>query len=439
MIYWGLLLALVLEYVRPGAYVPGLLALKLNSLVPALVTVASLVGATGRVPTQQLLSEPNTKLIFGFLGLLLLSVLTADVTDYAWTMFTTVTGYVMLFWVISQQVTDLPRITGVFKTLVFVHLVIAVLNPQLLDGGRQYIQSGAFMGDGNDFALSLNVAIPLCLFLIFESTKARQRLFYLAALAVLVGLVVLTQSRGGTVALGCVGLYYWLKSDKKLAMGAVAAVAVVMIVALAPSGYFERMSSIGDTEEGSNRGRIDAWKAAGAMALDNPILGVGAGHFAIMHGARYGGLIQTAHSIYFLVLGELGLPGIVVFIWIIAANLVANRRLAQQLSTRDPAATRSDRQLLAAGSAALIAYATGGAFLSAAYYPHLYVMTALLGASRRAVTARLEQPGPATNQAQAVAPRAMVPGLSPYFVPRHTALGPRKQAEARLPHRPAPG
>ena len=43
MIYYALLSFFVLEYVRPGAYVPGLDALHLNSLVPLACIIGTLV------------------------------------------------------------------------------------------------------------------------------------------------------------------------------------------------------------------------------------------------------------------------------------------------------------------------------------------------------------------------------------------------------------
>lgn len=427
MIYLLLLLFFVVEYVRPTSYVPALLVLKLNSLIPISAAIGSLFLAKGRVATEQLLTETNTKLMFSFLGLLMLSVVTAEVTDYAWTMFMAVLGYVLIYWVIAQQVTDLDRLKGVFKVLVLVHLIITALNPQIFGGDRAYIASGAFLGDGNDFALSVNIAIPLCLFLVFDATKAYRRVFYLAALLLLVLDVVVTQSRGGTVALVCVAFYYWLKSDRKLTMAMVAVVAVTMVLAVAPGTYFERMSSVGDTEEGSAKGRIEAWKAGIAMAIDNPLLGVGAGHFAVMHGARYRNSAdsppnQTAHSIYFLILGDLGLPGITLLISFFVLNFAENKRLAEECARApDSPTTRSNRQLLAAVNAALLAYATGGAFLSAVYYPHMAVLAGLQAAARRVVRTRI-----AETSAVAAAPTVLSPqpvaGLSPYFVPRQAAL-----------------
>lgn len=430
MIYWLLLLFFVVEYVRPTSYVPELMVLKLNSLVPISAAIGSLFLGTGRVATEELLTETNTKLMLSFLGLLLLSVVTADVTERAWTMFMAVFGYVLIYWVIAQQVTSVERLKGVFSALIVVHLIITVLNPQIFGGERAYIQSGAFLGDGNDFALSVNIAIPLCLFLVLDAGKAYRRVFYLAAVLLLVLDVVVTQSRGGTVALACVGIYYWLKSDRKIPMAIVATGALIMVLALAPSSYFDRMNSLGDTQEGSARGRIEAWKAGIAMAIDNPILGVGAGHFAIMHGARYRNAVespanQTAHSIYFLILGDLGLPGFALLISFFVLNFVENKRLAEECAKApESLVARSNRQLLAAVSAALLAYATGGAFLSAVYYPHMAVLAGLQVAARRVVRSRL-----GVTETDDVSPTVLTPspvaGLSPYFVPPRPSREPR--------------
>ena len=261
------------------------------------------------------------------------------------------------------------------------------MNPQLFGEGRAGLTAAPFLGDGNDFSLSANIVIPLCLFLWFDSTKRRQRWVFAGVLLLLVASVVATQSRGGTVALACVGIYYWFGSQWKIRTAFLAAVVVALIFMFAPAGYFERMNTI-NTEEGSARGRIEAWKAAGRMAFDHPILGVGAGYFGGAYGRAYRpepGKWTTAHSIYFLLLGELGFPGLTALILFFVVNFRSNRRLLGQLPNRDPAASVRGRQLLGSLNASLVAYAVGGAFLSAAYYPHMYVLSGLLVASRRIV------------------------------------------------------
>lgn len=432
MIYYAFLLFFFLDYVRPGSYVPGLDALHLNSLVP-LTVILGTVAARTKFSNQEFFAETNAKLILGFFALICVSVVTATVTMFAYNVWTAVLGYVLITWIIARQVYSIDRIKGVFRTMVLVHLVVAGLNPIMFTdpNNRHYVASGAFLGDGNDFALSVNLVIPFCLFLLFESRKWWQKAISGSALLLLVLSVIATKSRGGTLALGVVGLYYWLKSDRKVLTASLAAAAVVIVLVSAPPAYFERMNQIANTEEGSAQGRILAWTAGVQMALKNPLLGAGAGHFPITYGQFYRTRTdipwQTAHSIYFLTLGELGVPGITLLLTFIIWNLVANRRLLKEIGSSTSPELVTDRRLLAAVSASLLAYATGGTFLSATYYPHMYVLAGLLIVSRRVVREHLLAPD--RQEAGAPTPAA------PHAVRPGTISGDWKPRRELEPHR----
>jgi len=394
VIYYGLLLFFVLEYVRPGTYLPALNVLRLNTVIPLFVVIGA-IFSEGSATRRRAFGEPNFLLVISLLGLIGVSVLTADVTLYAFTVFTMVAGYVAITWVLCKHLSDITQIRGVLIVLVFVHIVVAALTPEMITNPeiRHYVASGSFLGDGNDFALSLNLVIPYCLFLFLGTKRLAIRALHLAALFFLVFCVIATQSRGGTIGLAVVGLYYWLKSDRKIGVAAVLILVAVMVFLYAPANYFERMNQI-NTTEGSARGRILAWEAGMRMAADHPILGIGAGHFGVKYGVDYrpptGERVpwQTAHSIYFLALGELGFPGLFVLLSFILWNLVANRRLARAARRRSDPSDTADIRLLACLSASLIAFAVNGAFLSALYYPHIYVLAGLLAAARRLIRER---------------------------------------------------
>lgn len=390
MSYVLLLLFFIVEYVRPTSYVPALMALRLNSLVPLAAFVGVMASGASAAANSRSLADPANRAVCGFLGLVFLSVLTADVRMFAWDRFTALIGYAIIYWVLVCELTSINRIKGVFAILVAVHVVIAGLNPVLFTSPdqRNYIASGSFLGDGNDFALSLDVVLPFCLFM-FLTAKAWLKPLWVGALLVLVACIVLTQSRGGTLGLGAMGIYYWLKSPKKFQTGAIAIVVTGLIVAMAPGAYFTRMNQIGDTEEGSASARLMAWGVAVKMATDNPLLGVGAGSFPTKIGNEYRtpevyGPGMTAHSVYFLALGELGVPGFALVLYFIIAGLVANGRLSKEVRERHGPKSIG-AQLLASSSAALIAFAVAGAFLSALYYPHIYVIAGLQAAIRHVV------------------------------------------------------
>jgi putative inorganic carbon (HCO3(-)) transporter len=422
-IYYALLGFFVLEYVRPGAYIGGLDALHLNALVPLTCILGTLVMKTP-VSNAEFFAEWNTKLMVTLLGLLAVSTFFATVTTYAYDVTTAVFSYMLIYWSIVRLVGDIPRLKGVFATLTAAHIIIAALNPAVFSptNTRVGINSGSFLGDGNDFSLSVNICIPLCLFLMAESKKRVHAIFWAAGLLTLTFCVIATQSRGGIVGLGAVGLYYWLKSPKKLKTAAVFVLVVSIAVSQAPDSFFDRMATISDTEESSAKGRIDAWKLSMQMAAQNPLLGVGAGHFPLGYGRLRPGPWLTAHSIYFLVLGELGLPGIAVLLTLIFGNLVGNRRLLRKLGPLPPDQAATARNMLAATSAAMMAFAVSGAFLSAAYYPHLFVLCGVVTATRHIIRVQLraqEHAGDAPALEMQPALPALGPGgISPEWRPR---------------------
>lgn len=195
------------------------------------------------------------------------------------------------------------------------------------------------------------------------------------------------------MALAASLFYFWLKNDRKI-FGVIGIVFIAgVILAVAPPKFFERMETMtqtGEEMEGSAQGRILAWKAAGRMAADYPLTGVGAGHFAVKYGMEYRpegyGRTQigwqTAHSSYFLLLGELGIPGVVFLIMVIGSSFIASERMVRKKAAGMTDAQATCRNLVVTLNASLLAFAVGGAFLSGAYYVHIYLLAALVECGR---------------------------------------------------------
>jgi hypothetical protein len=129
---------------------------------------------------------------------------------------------------------------------------------------------------------------------------------------------------------------------------------------------------------------------------------------------------MTAHSVYFLALGELGLPGLLLVLVFIIGSLVANGRLASLARSR-LGRSSMEVQLLASMSASVIAFAVAGAFLSALYYPHIYVMAGIQVAARHLVRQRCEAGEGVEQVAQAER-----------SITTHPALRPRQRDAAAL-------
>lgn len=389
MLYACLLLIFILEYVRPGYWLPLVMVLKLYSVVPLSTFLGSLFHQ-GRATVGEVFGSRNGRYLGTLVCLVLFGVVHADVTLFVTTSFETALGYYLLFFMIGKLVDTRAKFRGVITALMLAHIALIVLNPGLVlnPGVRSYVQGGTFLGDGNDFALSVVLLVPLSLMTFLEARGKLRKLVYLAFMLAMMAAVIGTQSRGASLACAGMLLMMWWYSQRKWIGAIMIGLVVVGVFSFAPDVYFERMGSIAEYQtEGSAQGRITAWKAAWQMALDNPLWGVGAGHFPVAYGVSYssGGPWLTAHSMYFLAMGELGFPGVLLVIFFLWGNFrLLLKRIKQERHKRDGGSEDSQRMLLAL-LASLIGFSIAAAFLSVLYYPHLFVLGGLIFAGLRII------------------------------------------------------
>ena len=264
---------------------------------------------------------------------------------------------------------------------------------------RSYIKNSPFLGDGNDFSLSLCIVIPFCLYLLTNEHRRLRKRVYLFVIIMLILAIIGSSSRGGTLALFSVLLYLGVKSKKRVKWLTHMFFIICLIFAYAPPMYFSRIENINNMQESSAQGRINAWKAAIKMAQDHPIFGVGAGHFAKKYGTEYRGenftINRTAHSMYFLALGELGFPGLFFLIGFILSNLIKNEKIIRQITKEHTNNNyQADANLMIYLNASLVGFSVAGAFLSVLYYPHIFILAGLLGVGRAIVKNHLGETSP---------------------------------------------
>jgi hypothetical protein len=247
--------------------------------------------------------------------------------------------------------------------------------------------------------------MPLGMLLALQS-QGLKRIFYWGVVGILLLAIIGTQSRGATLGIAAVFGYLWWHSSRKAAGVVAILIAIVGVLIYAPPVYFQRMGTITNYEgESSAEGRIHAWKAGTRMALHN-VLGVGAGNFPNSFPKYRSGDApvrwMTAHSMYFLILGELGVLGLLLLLKLIFGNVTESNRLLRALTQKatgppatadaDQAAMAAERQhcvmLLRFMNAGMFGFAVAGAFLSVAYYPHIFVVTGLMISARSMVLAR---------------------------------------------------
>src|SRR5262249_51406868 len=155
----------------------------------------------------------------------------------------------------------------------------------------------------------------------------------------------------------------------------------------------------------SFQGRTTAWQVAIAIAREHPVFGGGfnAGQQMSVWNRYVAGIepsmvnhLKAAHSIFFQVLGDLGYPGLLLFLSIIGAT-AWNLSAVLKFSRRQPdLAWMND--LAQMFRLTLVVYAVSGALLSMAYFEFFYITVSMVGVLR-AFCHRLE----AESDAAAVA------------------------------------
>lgn len=389
-LYRWLLVALFFEYARPASYFKPLGLLPLNSMIPMVLLVVTMF-AKGLRPWNRIFADSFAKWPFIFLGFIMMSAVWATVFTYTNTIFQRSLGYLFLFIMIARIATDRRRLRGIFLTLIVSHLFLLVMNPEVVLNPtvRHYITGATFLGDGNDFSLSVCILLGFAIEMILAQTSKFKKILYWVLLGLLVLAIIGTQSRGASLGMIATFGYIWWRSPRKAA-GVIAIVLAALAVLLyAPDVYFERMSTLSaPAQESSAAGRLHAWRAGTRMALDN-VLGVGAGNFPNnfpkYRSADAPTRWMTAHSMYFLVLGELGFLGLLLLLKLVFGNLRSNVRLRKRLKQQDASRFAADMRSLNMFNASIIGLAVAGAFLSVTYYPHIFILAGLGIALRRLI------------------------------------------------------
>lgn len=382
MVFLGLLLSLALEYIRPGIFWPWVASAKLGTIVPITVFVISLF-APSQTSMGDVLSSFNGRLFAFFGACVLISLFAAEVWDAAYQRFVAVVGYSFVLFVIARSVENRRQIGLVFAVLITSHILLLFLNPDLVlnPGVRSYLKHN-ILGDGNDFGFSLCVIFPMVIYLVLESRSKIGKGVWLTALVGTLLAIIGTQSRGASLGLVATVLYLWLQSRSKV-MGIALMLGMVLVAALYASPvYFTRMGTLVDyQQETSASRRIIAWKGAIRMAGDHPVLGVGSGHFPRAFGLHYrpheGFHWMTAHSVYFLALGELGIPGFVFITMFVIGNYRRMARRVKEIRASSGGENAAYERTFVYLNASLVGFGVAGAFLSVLYYPHMFVLGGL--------------------------------------------------------------
>jgi O-antigen ligase len=298
----------------------------------------------------------------------------------------------LMFLVIAagvRGIRDVERIAIVYLASATIYAAV-VLSRFDLGEGDSWRLGDLYYYDANDFATFCVTAMPIALYVLHRSRALYQRLLGAASLALLAVVFVRSGSRGGFIALVAVVVFinigYRAIALRRRVLATVLVALVVIVTA--SERYWTQMGTImSDTDynQTEETGRMKIWQRGIGYMLQFPVFGVGANNFNAAEGTLSpfasrqqlgrGVKWNAAHNSYVQVGGELGIPGLLRFVGMIASAFVALRRSSRRLS-RAPG-NHAARELTQAIAAALIGFAVGAVFLSLAYSEILFTLLAL--------------------------------------------------------------
>lgn len=259
----------------------------------------------------------------------------------------------------------------------------------LVTGGG-YIVAGppnSIIADRNQLAVALLVALPLMNYLRLHSAHRVVRIGLIIGMALMLFSIVGTQSRGALVGLAATAFVLWLRSRGKILSGIALAIGLAGAISFMPQSWVERMETIGSYQQDSSAmGRVEIWMAAFAIAKERPLTG---GGFRAVYDQdvvdRYapGVRARADHSIWFEVISEHGFPTFVVWLGIIGAGLIYSLRIASL--ARDRPDLRWAYDLARMSQVSVVAYCTGGSFVSIAYWDFFWTILAIVAATHALV------------------------------------------------------
>jgi O-antigen ligase len=411
------------EFGRPQDFLPPLKVIPFPSLIDVSLAVA--VFLSGKVS----FANKQTKLWICLLGFMALWVPFARNNYHAVMLFKDMTLYFFFYLGIVTFINSTGRMKKLILMWLGVHTVLAING--MLHQGRGV---GGWLGDENDFGMEMNVAIPVAFFMYQGATTKGSKFLYVGLLGVFVMSLIATSSRGGFLGLLAVSAYCWFYAPKKIMSLLLGLCLAGLVLVAAPQEYWDRINSITEDktmEEGTAGQRVFTWGIGWEMFLDNPIFGIGQGNFPWAIGEYMGGRTwqtkslagRQAHSLYFTLLPELGLVGVMIFGSMVYFNYRDTRVKELVPPTSRPVFNHRDQvdvadsELLRAslyGNAILggmIGYLATSAFISTLYYPTFWIMMALAVALRNTTKEYAASQPPVLST-------STVPRVSPWMRPR---------------------
>ncbi len=373
---WFLVLCFYLsvDLARIQQVIPGL-----SSIRPGLITTLALILCLlGSKQVRLVFSFPQIKRTFLFIVLLFTYIPFAEGARVAFLATVGMLLYLPFIFSCVLIINSKDKLLYICKVYVFILLFVCCY--ALLHGGSG---PGGSINDENDLCLFIVCLLPLTLFVFVQEQKKLFRLFWLLVVLISLATIVTTFSRGGFIGMIVMGGVYWWFNKRKILILFCAIILGCGMLYFGGDIYQKEMSTVTDTSDNTANERLLTWKAAMKMFLDHPF-GVGGNNFP-RHFPEY----QTeelarnmwgraAHSLWFTLIPETGVIGIVLYLSIIFQNFKDIFFIRQFHWAEHQEEKKFFDAISLSLLAALFGFYAAGTFISVLYYPMFWYLTALV-------------------------------------------------------------
>ena len=374
--------------IRPAELMPALEPLMLGKLTMAGAILYAILTRLVRRDLSIAKSGMNPYMLWLTVGVAISTALSTE-RQYSAVMFTDVFVKIVVLYLLIVNLTDtvgraiaLQTALAAFSGFIGGYTIYAKLTSEVLVEGSRAAGVG-MLGDPNDTALTLLLVTPFLIAAVLE-TRGVRRWPFLALLALTLGGIIATQSRGGLIGLVSGALV--LVRQRTRSRAVLALFAVVLAIGLAiVAGVAERKGLDTGRLDESAEGRLVAWKAALSMFASKPLFGVGyeAFPFQFMNFATSSVMElkpMAAHNSYVLPLAEVGLAGSIPFFALLGIASWMAVGFMDKAQTTPPGL---ERALLQGYPGNLMAVLVASFFLSQTWMWFIYILLAQAAAMGR--------------------------------------------------------
>lgn len=374
MLFIGLSVFLVLIFVSPQEFIPGIKGLPLVSIVMQIVGLVWILRASSK--KVHFIDVPQNKMLICLFISIIISTFTFGWLKYTFDVFIEWVKVILIYFLIINILDSFEKLKKTILVIVLSMLFTAGMGVLQYYGyditGIGTLSDGRIRGIGifatNQLAYSAAFCVPFVFFMLSMYKNILIKCFFIFVLCIYSLCIYLTQSRGGAICLIAVLFFMMFNSSSKKfvkIMAVILAVACLKIFSI----FSMRLATISQfQEDGSAMNRLYVWGQSLSTLKNHFLTGIGKNLYIDNFG-------MAAHSSYIEVLSELGVVGL--FCWLALFYFsIRNLRFINKFSV--DGLKLKLKFLSEVLMASIFAYLIGSLFSSSSYYITLYIIFSLI-------------------------------------------------------------